>query len=78
MASKKNDKSTKTAHVLNLLAPSHEEPAPVQTEEGQAAPAPAPSRPLTPPILEVARNNDDLLAGQIQNALDVLPRSGPI
>ena len=69
MASKKNDKSTKTAHVLNLLAPSHEEPPAAPVEEGQPAPPPAPSRPLTPPILEVAKNNDEQLAGQIQNAL---------
>ena len=69
MASKKNDKSTKTAHVLNLLAPSHEEPPAAPVEEGQPAPPPAPSRPLTPPILEVAKNNDEQLAGQIQSAL---------
>ena len=69
MASKKNDKSTKTAHVLNLLAPSHEEPPAAPVEEGQPAPPPVPSRPLTPPILEVAKNNDEQLAGQIQNAL---------
>lgn len=78
-ASKKNAKSTKTAHVLNLLtAPGAEAetaPAvPAETAEGgetaaPVAPAPA-SRPLTPPILEVARSNDEQLSGQILQALE--------
>ncbi len=78
-ASKKNAKSTKTAHVLNLLtAPGAEAetaPAvPAETVEGgetaaPVAPAPA-SRPLTPPILEVARSNDEQLSGQILQALE--------
>ena len=77
--SKKNAKSTKTAHVLNLLtAPSAEvESTPAVSEEAggetveQSAAAPAPvSRPLTPPILEVARADDEQLSGQILQALE--------
>jgi len=74
--SKKNGKSTKTAHVLNLLtAPNAEgETAPAEgTEPGtaeEAAEAPAGSRPLTPPILEVARSDDEQLSNQILQALE--------
>lgn len=73
--SKKNGKSTKTAHVLNLLtAPGAEAEtaAPAEAEDGEtAAPAaPAAPRPLTPPILEVARNDDEQLSGQILQALE--------
>lgn len=76
-ASKKNNKGSKTAHVLNLLtapetpkdsAPASEETA-AEATAGQAAPA-ASSRPLLPPILEVAQSNDDNLAQQIQHALE--------
>ena len=73
---KKNAKGNKTAHVLNLLtapgaaketaAPSGEETA----AEGAVPEASAPSRPLLPPILEVAQANDDNLAQQIQQALE--------
>ena len=76
-ASKKNAKGNKTAHVLNLLtapgaakegAPAAEEaPAEASAEQAQL---PAPSRPLLPPILEVAQTNDDNLAQQIQHALE--------
>ena len=67
MASKKNSKTSKTAHVLTLLsggAPSEERPEspPQDQADTQAAPAPVssapepePRRPLTPPILEVSR-----------------------
>ncbi len=73
-ASKKNAKGSKTAHVLNLLtapgtpkegAPAAGEPAAEGTET-----AAAPSRPLLPPILEVAQANDDNLSQQIQQALE--------
>ena len=67
-AAKKSIRSNKTAHVLNLLtAPGEEkepvtvQPEPAKESDGQApaAAAPsAPSRPLTPPILEVARSNN--------------------
>ena len=75
--SKKNAKGNKTAHVLNLLtapgapkegAPAAEETAPAEGFTEQ--PAAAPSRPLLPPILEVAQSNDDNLAQQIQQALE--------
>ena len=85
---KKNAKSSKTAHVLNLLAPGGEneairppavsqaEPA-SSPEDAAAAPLPeaaaAPveaSRPLTPPILEVARSNDEQVSLQIKDALE--------
>ena len=75
--SKKNAKGNKTAHVLNLLTapgalkegtPTAEETAPAEGFAEQ--PAAAPSRPLLPPILEVAQSNDDNLAQQIQQALE--------
>lgn len=83
---KKNAKSSKTAHVLNLLAPGGENetirpPAVSQAEppadavsaepavpaEGVVEAAP---RPLAPPILEVARNNDEQVSLQIKDALE--------
>lgn len=84
---KKNAKSSKTAHVLNLLAPGGENDAirppavsqaePALTAEDAGAPAPdeaaAPAeaaRPLTPPILEVARSNDEQVSLQIKDALE--------
>ena len=100
---KKNAKSSKTAHVLNLLAPGGEneairppavsqaEPA-SSPEDAAAAPVPeaaaAPveaSRPLTPPILEVARSNDEQASLQIKDALESellsalgdMPSAGP-
>ena len=84
-ASKKSAKGNKTAHVLNLLtapgaakegAAPGEEPVEEGTAE-QAAPA-APSRPLLPPILEVAQANDDSLAQQIQQALEEELESEPV
>ena len=81
----KNAKGNKTAHVLNLLtAPGSKEAAPADepsTEGGvpetpaaegavSEAPAAVSSRPLLPPILEVAQANDDNLARQIQQALE--------
>ena len=84
---KKNAKSSKTAHVLNLLAPGGENEAirppavsqaePAAPPEDAAVPAPeaaaAPveaSRPQTPPILEVARSNDEQVSLQIKDALE--------
>ena len=81
MASSKG-KSSKTAHVLNLLAPgggAEREPAPlagvpqgdgVPEEAAAEAPAPAVSRPLAPPVLEVARANDEQISEQIRGALE--------
>ena len=90
MAAKKGGKSTKTAHVLNLLtAPGGAEretvPPLEETESGEvpaeAAESAAPegsvpesavpaSRPLTPPVLEVARANDEQISEQIRDALE--------
>ncbi len=69
-AAKKPAKSNKTAHVLNLLTAPGEsaEGLPVVTEV--AVEAPAPARPLTPPILEVARANDEHISEQIRVALE--------
>ena len=80
---KKSAKSNKTAHVLNLLAPNADRDAAPQTAEAEpdapasgdaAEPAAAPDvsavRPLTPPILEVARSNDVQLSEQIRDALE--------
>lgn len=72
-ANKKNAKSTKTAHVLNLLAGPGGETDTAPAAEGEtpeAAPVPQSTRPLTPPILEVARSNDEQLSGQILQALE--------
>ena len=83
---KKNTKSSKTAHVLNLLAPGGENetirPPAVSQAEPPVSPenteviAPAEGglesspRPLAPPILEVARNNDEQISLQIKDALE--------
>lgn len=77
---KKSAKSNKTAHVLNLLAPNGDREAAPQAEpeaeaempaaEDAAESASAPLRPLTPPILEVARSNDAQLSEQIRDALE--------
>ena len=75
-AAKKNAKGSKTAHVLNLLtAPgaAKESAAPAGEETGAESAVPdtaAASRPLLPPILEVAQANDDNLSQQIQQALE--------
>lgn len=83
--SKKNSKSSKTDHVLNLIgmasAPQKQEPEeetsepvsePDKTTE-PPAPAPAVSYPterLAPPILEVARTNHEALSETIHQALN--------
>lgn len=72
---KKGAKGNKTAHVLNLLtAPGGGAAAPTdEAPDGTVSPEavqPAPSRPLVPPILEVAQANDESLAQQIQQALE--------
>lgn len=77
-ASKKNAKGNKTAHVLNLLtAPDTSKEGVPAGEEGVAEAAPA-SRPLLPPILEVAQANDDNLAQQIQQALEEELEENPV
>lgn len=72
-ASKKNSKGNKTAHVLNLLTAPGAPKEGAAGEEGTEGAAPenaAPSRPLLPPILEVAQTNDANLSQQIQQALE--------
>ncbi len=78
MATKKTTKSSKTAHVLNVLSVAPQEegmeeilitpPAPAPGDY-TAPPGEGPQRPLRPPILEVARSNDDALAQQIRGSL---------
>lgn len=90
---KKGTKSSKTAHVLNLLtgpggekeAPADALPADAAQEAAAELPADlpaaesAPARPLAPPILEVARSNDDQISSQIRDALEsaLLEEDGP-
>lgn len=86
---KKGAKSSKTAHVLNLLTKDSagEAPQPEAEPESAASPPPSPeegaaaeqSLPLAPPILEVARTNDAQLAMQIKDALEseLLAEEGP-
>ena len=89
--SKKGSKSNKTAHVLNLLtAPGGEDtprnpaaaPSDPSVLEGAEAPVQAEgesARPLAPPILEMARNNDEQVSLQIKDALEseLLASLGP-
>ncbi len=95
MASRKskNSKSSKTAHVLNLITTPEQREAAQRQAEAEAAPeelapaaaeaagqtaapeaaepAPAPpARPLTPPIIEMARSQDEKIASQIRSALN--------
>ena len=74
-SSKKNAKTNKTAHVLNVITGGREQSEP--TEEHSAAPAsasasstsePAP-RPPVAPVLEIARADDDALSAAILSAL---------
>lgn len=75
MATRKNAKSSKTAHVLNVLSnhtaepedPSAADTAPATGE--MPRPVNQSARPLVPPVLEVARANDDALSEKIQDAL---------
>ncbi len=95
MASRKskNSKSSKTAHVLNLITTPEQREAAQRQAEAEAAPeelapaaaeaagqtpapeaaepAPAPpARPLAPPIIEMARSQDEKIASQIRSALN--------
>jgi len=81
--SKKGSKSTKTAHVLNLLtaaggddAPRNPAAAPsdpsaaAEGSEASVQPESEAVRPLTPPVLEMARSNDEQVSLQIKDALE--------
>ena len=81
MAGKKGSRSSKTAHVLNLLSGGEAPEAPEQrpaagterTEEpqtGPTAPPPPRERPILPPIVEVARTNSEALSETIRSALE--------
>lgn len=82
---KKSSKSNKTAHVLNLLtapggddaprnpAAAPSDPAALEGAEALAQPeaaGEAAARPLAPPILEMARSNDEQVSLQIKDALE--------
>lgn len=81
MAGKKNPRSSKTDHVLSLLTESAPEPAVTNTPSVSASDAPASPTPpaaaepvverhLAPPILEVARTNNEALEETIHSALE--------
>ena len=80
MASRKNSKTSKTAHVLTLLSggippEERQEPSPHDQADTQAAAAPVSNAPeprhlLTPPILEVSRANSEALSSTIHDALE--------
>lgn len=78
MATKKGSKSSKTAHVLNVLSgvkqevPVEEETHSPEEPEVKAAAevAPPPRPPVRAPILEMARANDEVLSEQIQHLLE--------
>lgn len=78
MATKKGSKSSKTAHVLNVLSgtkqdiPAEEDKlAAEEPQEREAEPAVSPPRPpVRAPILEIARANDEGLSNQIQQLLE--------
>lgn len=70
MATKKTSKTTKTAHVLNVLSGGQDEAAPGEEDaltEEVAAPKPRAKR--TAPILDDAHASDEALVGSIQEAL---------
>ena len=73
----KNSRSSKTAHVLNLLSGGTPEVKPDAVPPPREAPPPAPleapssaARRLSPPILEVARSNNAALSESIHTALE--------
>lgn len=72
MATKKTSKTTKTAHVLNVLSGGQAEGAPGEEEtlSPELAPAPAaPIHPNVPPMLDDAHVSDQALMGSIHDAL---------
>lgn len=83
MAGRKGSKTSKTEHVLSLLSGGAPQAAPADAPAPQAAPADSPAaqpaasaparaagRPLAPPILEVARTNNEALSETIHLALE--------
>lgn len=76
MATKKSAKTSKTDHVLHLLSSPDEEPSPAVSQRENSAPTPVQPVPapvqsqLSPPILEVARTNNEAVEGKIHDALE--------
>ncbi|MGI5962457.1 MAG: late competence development ComFB family protein [Lawsonibacter sp.] len=84
MAGRKNARSSKTEHVLNLLSHPTDPQPDVSAAAGQTPPPPQPASPSQPPssgdaaasrrplspILEVARTNNEALEATIQSALE--------
>ena len=66
-STKKNAKGNKTAHVLNLLAPSPADGEEAALEGSGVEPA---RNPLVSPSLEMTQPDDALLSQQIQQALE--------
>lgn len=83
MASNKDPKSSKTAHVMNLLSKNRNaEPAPApQAEPAESAvpAAPAPAAPPIPPIIS-SINADAAVSSQIRDALEAAldPAEAPL
>lgn len=78
MATKKTTKSSKTAHVLNVLSNTPTDAEVAETDAPDTA-----ARPVRPPVLEVTKSEDNLLADQIHDSLiqdleGLLPGSDPL
>lgn len=69
-ASKKSAKTSKTSHVLNVITGGPPADGAPTAEEGEQAALPVRDRHPIPPILELARENDDAISNQIMNALE--------
>lgn len=71
MATKKSGKSSKTAHVLNVLSGLSQDAGTEDTaaEAGAVQEAPPPKQPVRPPVVEVERANDEALAEAIRDSL---------
>ena len=73
MASNKDSKTSKTAHVMNLLSKNRNaEPAPAAESPAPQSSAPAPAAPAAPPIPPIISsiNADAAVASQIKDALE--------
>ena len=73
MASNKDSKTSKTAHVMNLLSKNRNaEPAPAAESPAPQSSAPAPAAPAAPPIPPIISsiNADAAVASQIKDAME--------
>ena len=78
MASNKDSKTSKTAHVMNLLSKNRNaEPAPAAESPAPQSSAPAPAAPAAPPIPPIISsiNADAAVASQIKDALEEIGRA---